>query len=59
MSLQGYCPLGKGKLLGEKIVMRVAKRCARTPAQVLIRWSIQVLIFFKHYYLNKIFLYFD
>lgn len=46
MSLQGYCPLGKGKLLGEKVVMRVAKRCARTPAQVLIRWSIQVLIFF-------------
>lgn len=41
IQIEGYCPLGKGKLLGEKAVIRVAKRCARTPAQVLIRWSIQ------------------
>lgn len=41
IQLEGYCPLGKGKLLGEKAVIKVAKRCGRTPAQVLIRWSIQ------------------
>ncbi|XP_054708797.1 uncharacterized oxidoreductase ZK1290.5-like [Uloborus diversus] len=41
IQIEGYCPLGKGKLLGEKAVILVAKRCARTPAQTLIRWSIQ------------------
>ncbi|KFM62679.1 putative oxidoreductase, partial [Stegodyphus mimosarum] len=41
IQMEGYCPLGKGKLLGEKEVIRVAKSCSRTPAQVLIRWSIQ------------------
>ncbi|XP_015919345.1 uncharacterized oxidoreductase ZK1290.5 [Parasteatoda tepidariorum] len=41
IQVEGYCPLGKGKLLGEKAVLQVARRCGRTPAQILIRWSIQ------------------
>ncbi|KAG8186944.1 hypothetical protein JTE90_028242 [Oedothorax gibbosus] len=41
IQMEGYCPLGKGKLLDEKAVLRVAKRCGRTPAQILVRWSIQ------------------
>ncbi|XP_023216270.1 uncharacterized oxidoreductase ZK1290.5-like [Centruroides sculpturatus] len=41
IQFEGYCPLGKGKLLKEKPIIEVAKHCNRTPAQVLIRWSIQ------------------
>lgn len=41
IQMEGYCPLGKGKLLYERDVTHVAKRYSRTPAQVLIRWSMQ------------------
>ena len=39
--VQGYCPLGNGNLVNEDIVKQMAKRHNKTPAQVLIRWSIQ------------------
>ncbi len=39
--LQGHCPLAKGKLLTEESVVKISKEIGRTPAQVLIRWSIQ------------------
>ncbi len=41
IQFQGYCPLGKGQLLGVPEVVRVAERVGKTPAQVLIRWSVQ------------------
>lgn len=41
IQFEGYCPLGKGKLLKELPIIEVAKHCKRTPAQILIRWSIQ------------------
>ncbi len=41
IQFQGYCPLGKGQLLDEPEVVEVARAVAKTPAQVLIRWSVQ------------------
>ncbi len=41
IQFQGYCPLGKGLLLGEPEVLEASRRLRVTPAQVLIRWSAQ------------------
>ncbi|XP_032788099.2 uncharacterized oxidoreductase ZK1290.5 [Daphnia magna] len=38
---QGYCPLANGLVLKEAPVVNVAQSAGRSPAQVLIRWSIQ------------------
>jgi diketogulonate reductase-like aldo/keto reductase len=39
--LEAYSPLGTGRHLGDRAVAGIARRLGRTPAQVLIRWSIQ------------------
>jgi 2,5-diketo-D-gluconate reductase A len=39
--LEAYSPLGRGRALGHPVVADVARRAGRTPAQVLVRWSVQ------------------
>ncbi len=39
--LEAYSPLGTGRHLGDPRVGEIAERLGRTPAQVLIRWSLQ------------------
>ena len=39
--IEAYSPLGTGRHLGDRTVAEVADRLGRTPAQVLIRWSVQ------------------
>jgi diketogulonate reductase-like aldo/keto reductase len=39
--LEAYSPLGTGRHLGHVNVRGVAKAVGRTPAQVLLRWSLQ------------------
>ncbi len=39
--LEAYSPLGTGRHLGDTRVGAIAERLGRTPAQVLIRWSLQ------------------
>lgn len=41
IALEAYSPLGTGRHLGNETVARIAQRRARTPAQVLLRWSVQ------------------
>jgi 2,5-diketo-D-gluconate reductase A len=41
VALEAYSPLGTGRHLSEPVIGRVAERVGRTPAQVLIRWSLQ------------------
>ncbi|GAB6022348.1 hypothetical protein CHUAL_006468 [Chamberlinius hualienensis] len=41
IQLQGYCPLAKGTILNEPVVTSIADKMKKTPAQILIRWSIQ------------------
>ena len=42
VALGGYSPLAKGLLLQDPLVARVAEQVGATPAQVLIRWSLQM-----------------
>ncbi len=41
VALEAYSPLGTGRHLRHRKVKAVAKRCGRTPAQVLLRWCLQ------------------
>lgn len=38
---EAYSPLGTGGLLGNETVKKVAEEVGKSPAQVLIRWSLQ------------------
>lgn len=39
--IEAYSPLGTGRHLGDPRVGEIAERLGRTPAQVLVRWSLQ------------------
>jgi diketogulonate reductase-like aldo/keto reductase len=39
--LEAYSPLAQGRGLADPQVVEIARRLGRTPAQVLLRWSIQ------------------
>ena len=41
IALEAYSPLGSGRHLGSDTVARIARRHARTPAQVLLRWCVE------------------
>ncbi|MGH2382490.1 MAG: aldo/keto reductase [Candidatus Limnocylindria bacterium] len=40
--IQAYSPLTRGKRLGDERLVALAERHGRTPAQVLIRWNLQL-----------------
>lgn len=42
IATEAWSPLGRGSLLTHPTVTGVAEGCGRTPAQVLIRWHIQL-----------------
>jgi diketogulonate reductase-like aldo/keto reductase len=39
--VEAYSPLTRGERLDDRVVVRVAQRLGRTPAQVLLRWGLQ------------------
>lgn len=41
VALEAYSPLGTGTQLGNRVVLDIARRHGRTPAQVLLRWCVQ------------------
>jgi diketogulonate reductase-like aldo/keto reductase len=41
VALEAYSPLGTGRHLSDRTVGAIAERAGRTPAQVLLRWSLQ------------------
>jgi 2,5-diketo-D-gluconate reductase A len=41
ITVEGYSPLGTGEYLANPVVTDIAQRVGRTPAQVLLRWSVQ------------------
>jgi methylglyoxal/glyoxal reductase len=41
IALEGYSPLGTGRLLADATVSGIAADTGRPPAQVLLRWSVQ------------------
>lgn len=42
IALEAYSPLGTGNHLGNDAVAQVARRHERTPAQVLLRWCVEL-----------------
>jgi len=40
--IQAYSPLTRGDRLGDEVLAEIAARHGKTPAQVMLRWSIQV-----------------
>ena len=42
IATEAWGPLGKGTLLAHPTITGIAESCGRTPAQVLIRWHIQL-----------------
>jgi methylglyoxal/glyoxal reductase len=41
IAIEAYSPLTRGRRLDDPTVRSIAERAARTPAQVLLRWSVQ------------------
>ena len=39
--IEAYCPLVRGERFNEPILQQIAKKLEKTPAQVLLRWSLQ------------------
>ena len=39
--VEAYCPVVRGKRFDEPILKQLAKKHAKTPAQILLRWSLQ------------------
>lgn len=42
IATEAWAPLGQGSLLTHPSITAIAERCGRTPAQVLIRWHLQL-----------------
>jgi 2,5-diketo-D-gluconate reductase A len=42
IATEAWSPLGQGALLGEEPIVEIAERHGRTPAQVIIRWHLQL-----------------
>lgn len=41
MILTAYCPVARGRLLDDPLVVEIAKAHGRSPAQICLRWLIQ------------------
>ena len=41
MMLTAYCPVAHGKVAKEPVIVAIAKRLGKTPAQVTLRWLIE------------------
>jgi diketogulonate reductase-like aldo/keto reductase len=41
IALMAYSPLARGKVLKDPFVKQLARKYPRTPAQILLRWSVQ------------------
>jgi diketogulonate reductase-like aldo/keto reductase len=41
IALMAYSPLARGKVLKDPFVKQLARKYQRTPAQILLRWSVQ------------------
>ena len=41
MVLEAYSPLARGRTLNDPVIADIAEKYAKTPAQIMIRWSLQ------------------
>jgi 2,5-diketo-D-gluconate reductase A len=41
IAVEAWSPLGRGRVLGDPTITAIARRAAKTPAQVVLRWHLQ------------------
>jgi 2,5-diketo-D-gluconate reductase B len=41
MTLSAYCPLGRGIVLKEPVILDIARKHARPPSEIALRWIVQ------------------
>jgi len=41
MTLSAYCPLGRGMVLNEPVVLGIARKHGRPPSEIALRWIVQ------------------
>ena len=41
IAVEAWSPLGRGQVLGDPTIAAIARRAAKTPAQVVLRWHLQ------------------
>ena len=41
MTLSAYCPLGRGMVLKEPVILAIAKKHGRPPSEIALRWIVQ------------------
>jgi 2,5-diketo-D-gluconate reductase A len=41
IAVEAWSPLGRGNVLGDPEILRIAKEAGKTPAQVVLRWHIE------------------
>ena len=41
LAMTAYCPLGRGKMLGDLVVAEIARAKSKSVAQVVLRWHLQ------------------
>ena len=39
---EAWSPLAKGRLLRDPVIVEIARQCDRTPAQIILRWHVQI-----------------
>jgi 2,5-diketo-D-gluconate reductase A len=42
ITVEAWSPLGRGHVLGDPVIAAIAERAAKTPAQVVLRWHIEL-----------------
>jgi 2,5-diketo-D-gluconate reductase A len=42
IATEAWSPLAQGELLGDETIIRIAESCGKTPAQVILRWHLQI-----------------
>jgi diketogulonate reductase-like aldo/keto reductase len=42
IATEAWSPLGQGEILGDGVITRIAAEHGRTPAQVVLRWHIEL-----------------
>jgi diketogulonate reductase-like aldo/keto reductase len=42
ISITSYCPLGRARRLGDPVIVEIARSRRKTPAQIVLRWHVQI-----------------
>lgn len=52
--IEAYCPLVRGQRFDDPLLHQTAKKHEKTPAQILLRWSLQKVPFYFQFFLPNL-----